>query len=100
MGASGEMPYYVKTSSGCEIYSNDRKLRIIISRVKVVDETHYNVIYYVRFGEHWEKGSNGRYIDSLDKYLSELCKLPSFHKAAREIRENLLTDVPSSLKGY
>lgn len=100
MDASGEMPYYVKTSSGCEIYSDDRKLRIIVSRVKFADEIHYNVTYYARFGERWEKGNNGRYIDVLDNYLSELCKSPSFHKAAREIKENLLTDIPPSLKGY
>lgn len=100
MNASGEMPYYTKTSSGCEIYSDDRKLRIIVSRAKFADEIHYNVTYYVRFGEHWEKGSDGRYIASLNNYLSELCKSPSFHKAAREIRENLLTVISLSLKGY
>lgn len=85
IGASGEMPYYIKASSGCEIYSDDRKLRIVISRVKFADDIHYNVIYYVRFGKSWEKGSDRRCVDSISRYLLELSKTPNFSKATAEI---------------
>lgn len=82
---SKEMPYYIKTSTGCEIYSNDRRLRIVASNVKIASDERYNIAYFVRSGEHWEKGSNGLYVDSLERYISDLKKLPSFTKAMAEI---------------
>lgn len=83
---SKEMPYYIKTSTGCEIYSNDRRLRIVASKVKIAnDEQRYNIAYFVRSGEHWEKGSNGLYADSLERYISDLKNSPSFTKATTEM---------------
>ncbi len=94
IGASGEMPYYIKTSSGCEIYSDDRKLRIVISRVKFADDIHYNVTYYVRFGKNWEKGSDGRCVDSISRYLLGISKTPNFSKASAEMNIKTPTAMP------
>lgn len=80
------MPYYIKLSTGCEIYSNDRMLRVIISEIRIGNELRYNVTYYVRADKNWEKGSEGRYIDNLDRYKSELCNSPSFSKATEEMK--------------
>ena len=82
---SKEMPYYIKTSTGCEVYSNDRRLRIVASKVKIANDERYNIAYFVRSGELWEKGSNGLYVDSLERYISDLKKSPSFTKAMAEI---------------
>lgn len=82
---SKEMPYYIKTSTGCEVYSNDRRLRIVASKVKIANDERYNIAYFVRSGELWEKGSDGLYVDSLERYISDLKKSPSFTKATTEM---------------
>lgn len=80
-----EMPYYIKTSTGCEVYSNDRRLRVVVSTVKIANDTRYNIAYFVRSGELWEKGSNGLYVDNLERYISDLKNSPSFTKATAEM---------------
>ena len=79
------MPYYIKTSTGCEIYSNDRRLRIVASKVKIANDERCNIAYFVRSGELWEMGSNGLYVDSLERYISDLKNSPSFTKATTEM---------------
>lgn len=83
---SKEMPYYIKTSTGCEIYSNDRKLRVVVSKVSILNNApRYDITYFVRSGDYWEMGSNGLYVDSLERYISDLKNSPSFTKATTEM---------------
>lgn len=79
------MPYYSSTATGCEMYSNDRRLRVVVSKVSVANNTRYNVAYFVRSGDYWEKGNNGLCVDSLERYIEDLRRSPAFTNALREM---------------
>lgn len=83
--SSEALPYYSRTATGCEMYSNDRRLRVVVSKVSVANNTRYNVAYFVRFGDYWEKGNNGLCVDSLERYIEDLRRSPAFTNALREM---------------
>lgn len=84
--SSEALPYYSKTVTGCEMYSNDRKLRIVASKVSILNNApRYDITYFVRSGDYWERGNNGVRVDSLERYIEDLRRSPAFTNALREM---------------
>lgn len=93
--AKDSMPYVVKTDNGCELWSNDRKMHIVISKSTAFDiasntqQDLYSSVCWVLNEYGWEQGVNSTSVNSVDEYIHELNQSPYFTNAVKEYYECL-----------
>lgn len=85
--------FYIRRKDGCELWSNDRKLHIFITK-KSYFNSERNIQQEVLVAEcwmlyigGWERGDNTTTINSIDEYIKELDVSPYFTEAIKEYYE-------------
>lgn len=88
MATQGEAPFYVPQSNGCEVLSNDRELKLVLSRtisfMTEVEQEFYSVKYYVKVDDGWELTNTAKSYQSADDFMRELDGTEEFTNAVRE----------------
>ncbi len=74
-----------------QVESNDRELRIYLSRIKIIDEGKvvetYRTTYYVKDDLEWQQTTDGENYDSPGVFLAAIRNAPDFAQAIRDIDE-------------
>lgn len=87
------MDKVLKTISGYEVLSNDRKIKIILHETTVMSgamETElYIAHYYVKEGTEWFKTNTAHSYESERDFISSICQTDAFSEAISELRETL-----------
>lgn len=83
-------PYALRTATGLEITSNDRRLKYIlrksVSYTGAMEQEYYLAYCYVREGTGWERtDSVGVYNDEAE-FLETLLHAPEFTRASKELK--------------
>lgn len=90
--AKEETPYAIKIDNGYELWSNDRKMKILIESHSTflhfnnTQQSVYSTSCFVRNGEYWEHGDNSVIVNSIKEYVDELDVSPYFTKAVSQYR--------------
>lgn len=93
--AHGEAPYALRINEGYELVSNDRIMRLLISKVSYTDNdtgqqgSKFMVKCYVRENSEWIKTSEESSATTITDYVRLLNKSLQFTKAVKEYREQM-----------
>lgn len=85
--------FYIKKENGCELWSNDRRLHIFITKKsyfnneKNIQQDFFVAECWMLYISSWERGDNTTTINSVDQYIKELDASPYFTKAVAEYNE-------------
>ena len=85
--------YAVKTAGGYELWSNDRRLYIIIEKTTASNPFNnsqqevYVTKCWMFYVSSWERGDNSTTVTSIDEYIKELAFSPYFTNAVNEYRQ-------------
>lgn len=91
--SNDELAYAVKTVKGYELWSNDRKLHIVIEKRTVFNpfnntqQNVYSTVCWMLYVGGWERGDNSVNVNSIGEYIRELDASPYFTKAVDEYRQ-------------
>ena len=82
-------PFGLRTSSGVEAISDDRKLKLILRRqvfyAHHVEQVTYVSYCYVKDDAGWEKTTNTAQYPSVESFVGAIGKLPEFTIASRDL---------------
>lgn len=87
--------YFISTASGCELWSNDRSMHIVISRIGVFNaaasnqQYAYSAISWLRYAHGWEKGNNAVSVSSIGDYMQRITHNPNFSSAIQGYRDTI-----------
>ena len=74
-----------------QMESNDRGLRICLSRIMIIDEGKvveaYRTTYYVKDGLEWQQTTYGSNFKSVDEFLDAIKNAEDFGLAVRDIEQ-------------
>lgn len=93
--AHGESPYALRINEGYELVSNDRNMRLLISKVSYTDDdtgqqgSIFRVACFVREDGGWIKTSEESLTKTITDYVKQLNKSLQFTKAVKEYREQM-----------
>lgn len=97
--STGVLAYAIKTTNGYELWSNDRKLHIVIEKRTVFNPFNntqqdvYTTVCWMLYIGGWERGDNSVNVNSIGEYIHELDASPYFTNAVREYRtQNNITE--------
>ena len=89
MATQGKEPRFIRQEHGCEVLTNDRQVKIVLSRtvsfVGEIEQTLYTTKYYVREGSEWEQVNNGQIYPSEDAFYNAIRGTEEFSNAVREM---------------
>lgn len=91
--ANTEYPFFVKTGKGCEMWSNDRLLHVVLEGVTVFNAFNntqqevFTAVCWMLYGTGWERGNNVTTVNSVEEYINEVKFSPYFTKAVDEWRQ-------------
>lgn len=74
-----------------EVESNDRQLKITLSRAKLFHEGErremFRATYYVKDGFEWERTIESANYENADEFLQAISKASDFSEAVRDIQQ-------------
>ncbi|MBR1527004.1 MAG: hypothetical protein IJ640_10180 [Prevotella sp.] len=89
MATQGEEPRFIRQEHGCEVLTNDRQVKVVLSRTVSfegeIEQTFYTTKYYVREGSGWEQVNNGQTYPSEDAFFDAIRGTEEFTDAVREM---------------
>ena len=88
MATQGAKPFFIRQKNGCEVLTDDRTQKIILSRsiayVEDIEQTLYSTRYYIKEGTGWVQVNNGQFYSSEEAFFSALRHSDAFTRAVRE----------------
>ena len=93
-----EKSYGFTTDTGCEVYSNDQLLKIILQKqhnnsISIEGNESaifYNALYYVKDGRYWNKVDGGiGVVMSINEFIDKLRHSEEFTEAVRDLLNDL-----------
>ena len=84
-------PYAMRTEAGLEVLTNDKTLRYVLRKNRVLTRFEASDIYLcstcVRDGDRWVKTSETACYTTIDEFVKTIKGLPEFSKASQELDE-------------
>ena len=97
MATQGEQPRFIRHEHGCEVLTNDRQLKIVLTRTTSftgeVEQSNYNTTYYVKEDTGWLQVNNGRSYPSEEAFYDAISEAEEFSEAVREMENKDDSDV-------
>ena len=86
------MPHGVRYADGSlEVESNDRQLKIVLSRVKVQSDLVMKEVfisrYYVKDGIEWERPLQSSRYQTAEEFVEAISRCTEFSEAIKDIQE-------------
>ena len=92
-----EIPHGIIYSDGTlEIMSNDRKLKIILSKVTIYQDGEnveaFRTTYFVKEGLEWERTLESANYRTLNEFLEIISKVVEFSQAVIDVLNNIIEE--------
>lgn len=92
-----EIPHGIIYSDGTlEIMSNDRKLKIILSKVTIYQDGEsveaFRTTYFVKEGLEWERTLESANYRTLNEFLEIISKVVDFSQAVIDVLNNIIEE--------
>lgn len=92
-----EIPHGIIYSDGTlEIMSNDRKLKIILSKVTIYQDGEnveaFRTTYFVKEGLEWERTLESVNYRTLNEFLEIISKVVDFSQAVIDVLNNIIEE--------
>lgn len=85
-------PFALYTSCGCEIFSNDRRMKLILVKAlsfAAASETECYVAHcYVRDGRDWQRANAAHSFASVESFVAALAKTQEFSRGVLELNKS------------
>lgn len=97
---TNEQPYGILYADGTlQVESDDRKLRIILSHIIVIDEVEkaetYRSKYFVKDGIEWQQTTYSTNYSSVERFIEAIRNADDFTLAIRDIDEQKKNEGPA-----